>query len=305
MPRATPVKRLHTTLAVLALLGAMASPNNGEAAVTTGGIAIVGYTDNSDGFDDSFSIVALEEIAAGTTVYFTDNGWSVADGKFRGANNTDGDGNERLIRLSFSSNLAAGTVMRSGVNIDFVAQWDNGATIPGSLGDTFQYLNLDSSTSDQIHAFEANASLPLLNPTNQVFLLDFGDYSNPGFEDAIDNATGNLAPGVSLVANTAVTLPDNSGVSTDPNDFHNGSFALNMADADVVALNGVGGTKAQWLALIADSSNWLRINYEDDPFGDAEGTLTDFTIAGVPEPSRALLAMAGALVVGFRRRRHA
>ena len=80
MPRATALHRLHKTLAALALLGAIARPDKGEAAVTAGGIAVVGYTDNNDGFDDSFSIVALEEIAAGTTIYFTDNGWSVADG---------------------------------------------------------------------------------------------------------------------------------------------------------------------------------------------------------------------------------
>ena len=99
-----------------------------------------------------------------------------------------------------------------------------------------------------------------------------------------------------------MTLPDNAP-GNDANDFHNGSFALNMADADVVALNLSGGTKAQWLAVIANSANWLKVNYEVDGFPDAESQLSTLTIAGVPEPSRLALVSLGALGVMLRRRR--
>lgn len=302
MPRAPLLSRLNKTLAAVALLGALASPSG--AAVTAGGLAIVGFTDNNDLFDDTFSLVTLETILAGTTIYFTDNGWNTADGKFRGADNINGDGPETMIMLTFNSDLAAGTLLRSGNDIT-EASWDYYSIIPGATnGDTFGFLGLSNNTGEQIYAFEASGNPPLPNASNHIYLLDFGDFNNPGFEDSIDAATGAIAPGLSIVSNTAVTLPDpNAG--SDPNDFHNGSFALNMADADVVALNGVGGTKAQWLAIIANSGNWMKINYESNPTGDAEAQLQNLAIAGVPEPSRALLLMAGAGVVGLRRRRQA
>ncbi len=287
-----------------------------HAAVTAGGIAIIGYTDHSDslGDDDTFSIAALEQIIAGTTVYFTDNGWISADSSFRGATNLDGNGSESLIKLTFTSNVAAGTIMRSGFDGAGFSWQVSGLPTGASVGE-YGYLRLASGgNGDQIYAFEADdlvfpiddTSLPLLYAVNHLYLLDLGDYNNAGFEDASDSATGNITPGLSEVANTAVTLPD-PGSGDDPADFHNGSFALNMLDADVVALNVSGATKEQWLAVIADSANWKRDNYvavaNGDP--DAESQLSALNITGVPEPSRAVLIGCAALLVSARRRRRA
>lgn len=280
-------------------------PTGGQAAVTAGGIAILGFTDNHDVNDDSFSIATLENIAAGTTIYFTDNGWSSVNG-FYGASNTNGNGNEELIKLTFTSNVYGGTILRSGYNTA-AATWDITSIIPGaSNGDSYYLLNLPSSgAGDQIYAFEAGGDPPLVNPTNHIFLLDLGDVGgNAGFEDVSSPATGNIAPGLSTVANTAVSLPDPAS-GDDPNDFHNGSFALNMADADVIALNSSGGTKAQWLALIADSANWVRSNYNSltNNTPDVEAQLSTLNILGAPEPSRALLLALGSCLMVARRRR--
>lgn len=290
-----------TSLAVLMALAAGLPLSNGHAAVTAGGIAIIGYTDNSSGSDDTFSIAALEEITIGTTIYFTDNGWNTVDGKFRGATNLDGNGAETLIKLTFTANVAAGTIMKSGFD-DAGFEWDASSLVPGATSGDFSFLALaGDGTGDQIYAFEGTASLPLLNPTNHVYLLDLGDFNNLGFEDATDPNTGNLPPGLQTLNNTAVSLPDGAA-GDDANDFHNGSFALDMTDSDVAALNVSGGTKAQWLALIADSTNWLKLNFTGTDV-DAESQLSLLNIAAAPEPSRALCLALGGFALLLRRRR--
>jgi hypothetical protein len=195
--------------------------------------------------------------------------------------------------------------MRSGIDDPGNAYaWDISNPIPGATnGDLYSVLNLASSGSgEQIYAFEASANPPLVHPSNHIFVLDMGDFSNPGFENVSSSGTGAIAPGLSLVANTAVTLPD-PAFGNDANDFHNGSFALNMLDADVVALNSAGGTKEQWLALIADYTNWKKVNYEDDPEGDAEAQLSTLLFAGAPEPSRTTLLVGGLCLMMARRKR--
>lgn len=296
------------SLAAVASLVVWQAPAVSHAAVTAGGIAILGYTDNNDLFDDTFSIAALEQIMAGTEIYFTDNGWHSGDMAFLGADLIYGAGAETLIKLTFTSNVAAGTIMRSG-NDAFEFAWDVSSTIPNATnGDVYSFLNLAASGGgEQIYAFEIAGTPgmpPLLNASNHLYVLDMGDFSNAGFEDADTTGKGNITPGLSLVANTAVTLPD-AVPGSDLNDFHNGSFALNMADSDVVALNLAGGTKAQWLALIADSANWTKVNYESDPEGDVEAQLNTLNFAAVPEPSRALLLTCAGLMVWLRRRRTA
>lgn len=290
-----------TSLAALMALAAGLPLSNGHAAVTAGGIAIIGYTDNSNGSDDTFSIAALEEITIGTTLYFTDNGWNTVDGKFRGATNLDGNGGESLIKLTFTANVAAGTIMKSGFD-DAGFEWDAASLPPNANNGNFSFLNLThDGTGDQIYAFEGTNSLPLLNPTNHVYLLDLGDFNNLGFEDATDPNTGNLPPGLQTLNNTAVSLPDGAA-GDDANDFHNGSFALDMTDSDVAALNVSGGTKAQWLALIADSTNWLKLNFTGTDV-DAESQLSLLNIAAAPEPSRALCLALGGFALLLRRRR--
>ena len=293
----------------LAALGVWLAVATGHAAVTAGGIAIIGYTDESNGGIDYFSVAALEEITAGTTIYFTDNGWDTQNGGgFRGSTNLlDGDGPETLIKLYFDTNVAAGTIMRSGFD-DTGFTWDAAGAIPGATTGNFDFLGLASSSSgsgEQIYAFEAGndpmANLPMHNPTNHIFVLDMSNDGYAGFEDAQDGGTGALPPGLSLPANTAVSLPDDVD---DNNDFHYGSFALNMSDSDVATLQTSGGTMAQWLALIADSTKWLKLNYDGLNDADAESQLgSSLNVTPVPEPSRALLMALGAFGLLLRRRR--
>lgn len=305
-----------STVAILSIALA-SSPPEADAAVIAGGIAILGYTDyNTD--SDTFSIAAMENIAAGTVLYFTDNGWDNTFGQFygQGTNLGQTNGNEGLTKLIFNSNVAAGTVMRSGLDgagYEWKASVIVNDFIPGgslTVSDTFTLLPLNSDASigdggDQISVFEAPAFQPLTSgPKNFIFLFDKGDFHSPGFEDVNSDNTGQLHTGLSVAAKTAVEFPD-LVAGDDAGDFHNGSFALNMGDPDVIALQFTGGTKSQWLNLVTDHTNWLKINYEDDNGGDAEQFLSALNFTIVPEPSRAVLLVLGLAAGVFRRTRKA
>lgn len=280
-----------------------------QAAVSAGGVAILGYTDTNTyaPLSDTFSIAALEEIVAGTTLYFTNNGWNDFDSAFMGATNGPGGGagGENLLKLTFTANVAAGTLMQAGVD-DTGYVWDTSGTILNTSSvdiGNFSLLNLpDNGNGDQIYIFEATSLSPLLNATNHIFMLDTGDSTDSDFEDAFSTQTGTYTPGLHPDNNTAFILPDpDSG--DDAGDFHNGSFALHMTNPEVAALQLSGGTMAQWLALIVNDENWLKVNFNgvDDP--DAESQLTSLNIIGVPEPSRTLLLGLSLGFAGLRRRR--
>jgi hypothetical protein len=302
-------------VAALAFLGC----SQARAVVSVGGFAVVGFTDHDSillpdtvTVGDTFSIAAMETISAGTVVYFTDSGWTTG-GIYRGATLVNGAGLEGLIKLTISSTVAAGTVLRSGFNSAGVT-WDYSSLVPGADGsssaDYYSLLPINQSgIGEQIYGFQSSATdFPMMSPSNHIFTFDMGDYLNPGFETAFDDATGLAAPGTSLGDNSAIAFTDTENV-VNLDDFHYGSFALNMDDADVVALNTSGGTKAQWLAVIANPANWRRFNFEnlgegtgnDYNDGDAEDTLGPLNFA--PEPSRAMLLLGGlSLAAAIRRR---
>lgn len=307
------LRSLSRTLAILGIVVPLGLVNS-DAAVTAGGVAIVGYTDTNtyDPLSDTFSIALLEEIVAGTTLYFTNNGWNDFDGGyFLGATDSPGGGagGENLLKLTFNVNVAAGTLIQSGIDHPDIEDpsyvWDTSGTIlnSGNVGiGNFSLLNLpDDGDGDQIYIFEASPLSPLLNATNHIFMLDTGDEDSSDFEDAVSTQTGTYTPGLHPDNNTAFILPD----PADENamDFHNGSFALHMAKTEVAALQLSGGTMAQWLALIVDDNNWIKVNFDGITDPDAEGQLVNLNIIGVPEPSRALLLGLALAVSGLRRHR--
>jgi len=317
----TPFGILGRNLAMVAGITFATQAVQTEAAVTAGGLAIIGFTDNrtdSDPLADTFTMVALEEIAANTVVYFTDNGWSGGtENRFWGASTNAQTGNESLLKLTFTSSVAAGTIMRSG-NDDFSGRfaWDTSSSIAGG---NFSLLGL-SPIGDQIYIFQApDPALPLTSVSNAIYLLDFGDYENPGFEDAETSSQGDILPGLTQLDNTAWLLPD-IDEGDDGNDFHNGSFALHLDDPDVSSLQTNGGTKAQWLAVIADYENWWKRDVFPDSLDseernpDLEDDLMQFgadplnpygglNVLGIPEPSRALLIGLAFVGAVLRRRR--
>jgi len=256
-----------------------------EAAVTASSLAIVGYDD----YHDSFSMLALTPLSAGETIYFTNNGWSSSQGKFNGADASQGAGNESLIQLTLTQNVAKGTVMYSGADTTGW-QWTKSGVIPGQIGGAavFSELALDYE-SDQIYAFQGSASNPLLNPTSFIYALHFGSIDYPFFSDSEDTLTGDIPPGLSLGAKNAFEHT-NLTFHGDADGNHS-AWGLNPSAPAVAALQTSGGTKAQWLAVIADSSNWA----------EGQPSLSAFNVT--PEPSRSLLTLWGLQACLIRRKR--
>lgn len=287
------MRQLSLLLASLTLLS-LAPVSNG--AIAAGGFAIIGYDD----IFDSFTLVALDEIAAGQTVYFTDSGWVSGLNVFRGGSPTATNQleGESMLKMNVTSTISAGTVISSLAG-GAAWNWVNFGPIDGSnaLNGEFSDLRLNETLSgpyappsDQIYIFQAsNDANPLGTPTNFVYLLDNPVAANAGFESATDNFTGDIATGLSTSANTAFEH------SLDT--FHDGAFGLDLTGVAFTSLNSVGGTKEQWLALIADSTNWTT----DEP---STAATFNVNIGAAPEPTRVILLTAGLFLASLRRKRH-
>ena len=260
-----------------------------EAAVTASSLAIVGYDD----YRDSFSVMALDNLAAGEVIYFTNNGWSSSQGRFNGADDAQGAGNESLIKLTLNQTIAKGSVIVSNAN-DGAWTWTKSGLVPGQIDGeaVFSDLALDFE-SDQIYAFQGSLDNPLLNPTNFLYALHFGSPDYPGFSDSEDSLTGDIPPGLSLLDKTAFAHT-NLSFHGDA-DGHHSSWGLDMNSPEVQQLLTSGGTNTQWLNAIANSDNWGAVAPPpDESFLDA-----------APEPTKAMLLLLGLCAVGSKRRRKA
>ncbi len=248
---------------VLALLLA-ATGVSAHAALNAGDIAIVGRINN--GTPDAFSFIALSNIAAGETVYFTDNGWTGS--AFRGASATDGDGNENLTKWTAASAVTAGTIISSTS-----AAFTTSGSIAGTTSGSYASLALGQG-GDQIYAFQAAASNPLFNPTTQLYMFD----DTNGFENATSSSQGNIP--TNLVGGvTAVSFNQAVG----------GGFSVKSS-----ALSGSAQTKDQWLSTFANTDNWQAGT--SLPTGSV-------LVTAVPEPKNYAMLLAGLGLMGAIARR--
>jgi hypothetical protein len=249
-------------------LAALAFAGTAQAALSAGDIAIIGRTNN--GTPDLFVFVALNDIAAGETVYFTDNGWTGTG--YRGSSATDGDGNESLTKWTASTQVAAGTTF-----VSTSAGFTNSGSVPGATSGSFASLD-QSQSGDQINVFQNTSnSNPLFNVSTQTAIFAFDDTN--GFENATNANQGNIPTGLSN-GSTAVTVNFSSG----------GTIAVKSA-----ILGGAAKTKAEWLAVIANPTNWATATVLPT------GTLA--MAAAVPEPESYALAFAGLAAAGVLARR--
>lgn len=253
----TNIKLMKLTVLLLLLHTAVTN-----AAILKGDIAIIGRTNNST--PDVFTFVTLTSISAGEVIYFSDNGITSGT-SFRGATLTDGDGNENLLKWESTGTVAAGTIISTNAtsaNFSFTKT----GLVPGATTGSFADLNL-SQSGDQITAFQASTTLPLMNATTFLHLFD----DTNAFESAASAATGQLPTGLS--SSDAVLL--NSAVA--------GTIAFNTSILS-------SGTKIEWLSAINNASNWTATSL---PSGN---------ISVVPETGTTLLGALGALLLLRRRR---
>jgi hypothetical protein len=249
---------------ILALLLA-ATGVSAHAALSAGDIAIIGRINNAT--PDSFSFVALSNIAAGETIYFTDNGWTGS--QFRGASATDGDGNENLTKWTAASTIAAGTII-SSTSTDFTTS----GAIAGTTSGAYNSLSM-SQSGEQIYAFQGSASNPLFNPTTQLYVFD----DTNAFENATNTNTGAIPTGL-VSGVTAISL----------NQIVAGNFSVNAS-----ILSGPAQTKDQWLATFATAANWQA--------GASALPAGSILVTAVPEPKNYAMFLAGLGLMGVIARR--
>lgn len=152
----------------LGIAGLLAASHSAQA-LQAGDIAITGF--NSSGGSDAFSWVALVDIAAGTTIHFTDRSWNGSG--FRGY--------EGSTSWTFTSAVSAGSLF-------------------SSLGNaTINTIDL-AEAGDQLFAYQSSPN----NPPTLLAAINFG---NNGWISS-GNATANLSyqpssPGLSALSFTA------------------------------------------------------------------------------------------------------
>jgi len=252
------------------------------ATITATNIAIVGYDD----YRGTFSMMALGTLAAGEVIYFTNNGWSSSQGMFNGADPSQGAGNESLIKLTLNQSIAAGSVIASNM-ASSAWTWTNSGLIPGQVEGAAVFSDLALNfESDQIYAFQGLADNPLLNSTNFIYALHFGSADYPGFSDSQDPLTGDIPPGLSEAEGTAFAQTDFSFHGDA--DGHHSAWGVNMNSSAIQQLLANGGTKAQWLSAIDNSSNWGPVLSQLD---------------AAPEPTKIMLLLVSVMAVVLQHRR--
>jgi hypothetical protein len=235
------------------------------SVLSPGDLAIIALKDGAD----NFAFVPFVNLAAGTVIYFTDNGW---DGtQFRGTTATNAEGNEDIVRYTAPSTIQAGTVitMLDPANPTLLSPGfaPNATPIPGasSTGQQFHPLDFNAGTGDQIYAFQnSNPNNPLFNVATQTHLFVY-DETN-GFEPATSATTGDITPGLTL--------------GTTANTFN---FAAN--NTTQLINDGATRTPAQWLGYIANAANYAGVT------GVVEISIADLNLPGGCESPRATIVV--------------
>lgn len=208
---------------VLALLLAAAGVN-AHAALSAGDLAIISYNTDTT---DSFAWVALTDIAANTTINFTDSSWQAT--AFRPTEHLDAGG---PLTWTNTSALVAGSVVKFNGNV--TKTWSigsgNGATAS---------LNL-ATGGDQIFAFQGSKTTP-----DFIFGLQFANASGIVAAPTVSNSTN--------TTNVPSALSETAGTMFNAGNFDNGYYSGTTA-----------GTKAELLVAFANQANWTRSDADQD-----------------------------------------
>ena len=245
------------TLAAALVAAAFAAPAH---ALTAGDIAFTSFNAQEDGW----SLVALNDVAANTTIYFSDNEYVA--GAFNG-------GESFFQWNSGGSLLDAGTVVRFS-KVDSVtllaasAGTLSRATVTGSTNFGF------SQTADTLYAYQGSAANA---PTAFLAAVSSGTLTDT---DGPLAGTG-LAVGISaIVLSTSSDFAQYNGPRTGQSTF------------------------AGYLALVNNIANWQDLgNGTPGQFANLAPNTAAFSVTPVPEPESIALMLAGLGVMGAVMRR--
>lgn len=223
------------------------SSASAQITLSAGDVALIGWVDNGSP-QDIYTFVNLADLPAGATFYITDNGWTGTS--YRNTLGVgDGDGNEQLSMFTANVLIPAGRIISTtDSSTDF--SWTFAGSIPGASG-SFAVSAL-AQAGDQLYVFQHDTGTNPLNTALQehIFVLD----DTGAFEPATSAQQGDVPPGLSVTANTAVTFAQNGS----------GQNFMGFNTATLAS-----GTKSEWLAAIGNAANWT--------FGGS-GTLPSGTI---------------------------
>jgi len=250
-------------LLALAILAVSSSAN--AAALNSGDIAFTSF--NAD--EDGLSFVALVDIAANTSIFFTDNEWTGS------AFNTGESYNQWV---SGASTIDAGSVIR-------LSGYDK-TTLAASIG-TLSRVSVTGSSNwglansnETVYAYQAVSanSAPssfLAAITNGSFTAD-GSLSNTGLSEGVN--------AIRLNANATSTSPDYA--------------EYNGVRSDLASFN-------DYKPLLSNPSNWI-VDSTNGTYTTTVPNTTSFTVAAaVPEPETYAMMLAGLGLMGFVARRKA
>lgn len=244
-------KKLCAFLSLVPALGA-------HAAIAVGDVAVVGMS----GDTKDLSFVAVNDLAAGEIINFTDSGW--LGSSFRA--NEGG-----AIYTVPAGGISAGTVISASGTSDATwaangAEWTAPPTGVGTNGMNF------STGGDQVLVFQ-------------------GDGSSPTFIFALNGASTIFSAPANADDSNRTALP--TGLTVGDNAVAAGAGAGDESEFDNVYYTGptTFNSSADLLSAVADSGNWTGSNTDYVP-------PTSFTI--IPEPATSLLG--GLALLFFLRR---
>lgn len=157
-------------------------------SLAAGDIALIGYDDDNP---DDFAFVILRDVEAGTTITFTDNGWSSSTNTLLTS--------EGSFTYTAPTALAAGTVIHP--TADSAAGGLNTPVYTAAEAPRFSF----STDGDQILAYQGSAA----NPTF-LYAINFADGAGAFATNGTNSNTSALPTGLTL-GRTAVALGADNG----------------------------------------------------------------------------------------------
>lgn len=249
----------------LALIAAAAAALVSHSAVAALGAGDIAFTAlNAD--EDGWALVTFVDIAANTTIYFTDNEWN-------GSAFNTGESYHRWV--SGASTIAAGTVIRFQNTDDASALLSTLGTLSRASVSGSSNFGL-SASEDSVYAYTASSVT-----------------GTPSFLAAITTTafTGPTTSG--LLTNTGLSIG-------------NGAIALGGGAEyeEYTGVRAGQAGFAAYKPLVGDIANWTT-NPDNGSYAGMVPNTAAFSVTAVPEPQTYALMLSGLLAVGWvaRRRR--
>ena len=224
-----------------------------QTTLTAGDIAFIGYNTDINGTEDhSFSWITLEDLSAGTVIYFTEEGWN-ANG-----NSWYGSTSEGHYSWTASSATPAGTK---------VYVYEDGSTntlisSEGSMSGILSGTSWNLSAGDNIFAYQSTTGVKPNAPTFLSGLLGDDNFAHTaGCDDA-----NNWFDCENCTTSGQSCATTGTGTSGLPSTLTNGTnaialFPIPFNETDNAKYNGtLTGTKTFIASEVNNRSNWIYDN---------------------------------------------